>query len=218
MIKLNSSSIFKKVKTLINFILVLSLMLFYYPKNAQALYFDIIAPDETFNQGDEVTFTILINTEGAAINSARTGVEYDTVSLEFVNAIPGDTFSSISVEDLGGGRFILTGSSDTPYSGSGVFAYVTFRIIATEPGSTELCVLFDPDAEPTVTPSTTPITQPPSGTPITQPPSGTPITQPPSGTPTLPQSGNPFINSQIVLTAVFLLIFSFITPIIQKTG
>ena len=50
----------------------------------------------------------------------------------------------------------MTGSSTAAYSGSGTFAYVTFNLIATSAGSTQLCALFNPTTStPTPVPQAT---------------------------------------------------------------
>jgi hypothetical protein len=139
------------------FLLVLFFLgIFLLPTKAFALTFDLIPPSGQLKQGQEIKFTINIDTEGKSYASTQIGMTYDTQALEYVSVSPGDTFATISSQPQDGGKMIITGSSTNGYSGSGVFAYVTFKIIATSPGSTQLCALFNPDATPTIAPTSPP--------------------------------------------------------------
>ena len=74
---------------------------------------------------------------------------YDTNYLEYINTLPGDTFNTITTDNLGDGKIVFYGNSSTGFSGSGKFTDVTFKLIAQAPGSTELCVLWNPSTQPT---------------------------------------------------------------------
>ena len=148
-----------KVNKIIISLSIVSAVVLSLARSVYATSFDLIAPSDMLTRGQEVRFTINIDTQGASLTSTTIGMTYDTQFLEFLNAIPGDTFTTINVNQLGGGKFTISGlnSSDAPYSGSGVYAYVNFRIIATTPGSTEVCALFNPSPTPsTVAPTNTP--------------------------------------------------------------
>ena len=128
-----------------------------------ATTFDLYAPTGPFNRGQEVTFTITINTEGATLNNTSVGMTYDTNYLEYVNTLPGDAFNTITTDNLGGGKLVFYGNSSSGFSGSGKFTDVVFRLIAQAPGSTELCVLWNPSSNPqsTITPASNQATQTP---------------------------------------------------------
>lgn len=134
------------------------------PSSVMATTFDLIAPTGQLTRGQEVKFTINIDTEGKSLSSTSIGMTYDTQYLEYVSVSPGNTFATVSADVQTGGKIIITGSSNSPYSGSGVFAYVTFKLIATQSGSTQLCVLFNPASSPT--PTVGPTSTPAPGTPI----------------------------------------------------
>jgi len=134
------------------FLLVLFFLgIFLLPTKAFALTFDLIPPSGQLERGQEIKFTINIDTEGKSYASTQIGMTYDTQALEYISVSPGDTFATISSQPQDGGKMIITGSSTDGYSGSGVFAYVTFKIIAASAGSTQLCALFNPDTTPTPT-------------------------------------------------------------------
>ena len=118
---------------------------------------------------------------------------YETQYLEYVSTIPGNTFTTVSTDVQGSGKLIISGSSTTPFSSSGTYAYVTFKLIATGPGSTQLCTLFNPSS-PTSVP-----------------------TGPPAPT-SLPNSGETKSVSQgIVLSAFFLIMAAGGFFVLKKT-
>ena len=135
-----------------------------FTRSASALTFDLIAPTGQLTSGQDVKFTININTEGKSYTSTKIGMTYETQYLQYVSVSAGNTFTTVSADPQGEGRLIISGNSTAGYSGSGTFAYVTFKIIATAPGSTQLCALFNPDT-PTSTPAAPlPTALPTSGT------------------------------------------------------
>lgn len=154
----------RQVKKLFIFILLFCVYLF----NAycvKAVKYDLIAPGEMLNRGQEVQFIININTEGKTIKTAQIGMSYDTVYLQYLSTTAGNTFSTINTENLGQGKLVLTASNETGFSGSGTFARVNFKLIATAPGATEICVLFNPETTPSPTQSIiTPTALPKTGT------------------------------------------------------
>jgi len=169
-------------KILITVLFVLGVLIA--PLSVSAAFFDLIGPTEQLVRGQDVRFTVNIDTEGKSLSSISTGMTYETQYLEYVSTLPGNTFTTVSADVQDGGKLVITGTSTTPYSGSGIFAYVTFKLIATGPGATELCTLFNPTEIPTATP------QPPGQ------PTYTPYPTSPPGQPTytpyptsLPKSG-----------------------------
>lgn len=170
-------------KIIITILLILGVLIV--PHSVSATTFDLIAPSGELIRGQEIKFTINIDTEGKSLSSTVIGMTYKTQYLEYVSVLPGNTFTTVSADVQEGGKLLITGSSTTPYSGAGIFAYVTFKLIATGPGSTELCALYNPSI-PTPTP--------PSGP-----------TSPPIPT-SLPKSGETKSVSQGIILAAFFLI------------
>ena len=147
-------------------------LLFVFSKNIFATTYDLYLPEGPYNRGDEFQLTISVDTEGGSIESAEIGATYDTEFLEFLTVTPGDTFSTITATPLGGGELIISASNSSGFSGQGTFAYINFKIIASAPGATEICTLWEPS--PTTQPTT------PPGQPTIQPttPPGQPTTAP----------------------------------------
>lgn len=134
-------------------VLLCALGFAFYASSAFALTFDLVAPSEQLTSGQDVKFTVNINTEGSSLATSTIGMTYETQYLEYVSTAPGDSFTTVSADVQGDGKLLLTGTSTAPYSGSGVFAYVTYKLIATGPGSTKLCALYNPQASPTPVPA-----------------------------------------------------------------
>ena len=169
-------------KILITILLILGILIV--PNSVLATTFDLIAPSAPsggFVRGQEVKFTINIDTEAKSLSSTSIGMTYETQYLEYISTVAGNTFTTVSANVLGSGKLILTGSSTTPYSGSGVFAYVTYKLIAASPGSTELCVLYNPAETPTAVPQPTSPPGQPTYTPYLTSPPGQPTSLPESG-------------------------------------
>ena len=144
-------------------------------KPAFAIQYDLIYPTGELQRGQEVQFTINIDAQGATLNSGQIGMTYETQYLQYINTVPGDAMTSVSSQDLGGGKLLLTGSNAAGFTGQGVFATITLKIIADSPGETELCVLWAPSGTPV--PTSAP-TSSPYSTPAPTSPSASP---PPSG-------------------------------------
>jgi len=139
-------------KTIILFCSIFVLSLFGYVKSVSATTFSLVAPSGTLSRGQDVPFTVSINTENTTVTSIQTGITYDTTYLQYVSAVPGAAMTSVTVDtSVGTGKLLLTGTNGTGYNGTDVFATVTFKIIADSPGSTEICTLW----APTITPSPT---------------------------------------------------------------
>lgn len=188
----------------------LLLTLFSIPSPALATTFDLIAPSGQLTRGQDVQFTINVDTEGNSISSSSIGMTYETQYLQYVSTAPGDTFSTVSADVQGDGKIVFTGSSTNPYSGSGTFAYVTFKLIAVSSGSTELCVLYNPQVStPTPGPTSTP-------GPSSTPGPGVP-TSPPVPT-SLPKTGEskPAVQG-IIFASVFFAIAGISLFIFKKT-
>ncbi len=141
------------MKNFLNFLIIVFSFLFLFSKQSLAITYELIAPSGEFNKGDEVQFTINVDTQNQSYSSTQVGMTYDTQYLEFISVLPGDTFPTVSANQIENGKLILTGTKEDGFSETGVFAYVKFKIIASAPGSTELCVLFNPEITPTPNPS-----------------------------------------------------------------
>lgn len=143
---------------------------------AFAVDFTLIPPSGTLTRGQDVTFTINIDTQGASITTIQTGMTYETQYLQYVSAAAGGAMTSLSVDQSQGtGKLVFTGTNSSGFTGSAPFATVVFKIIAESSGETELCALW------AVTPTNTPAPVAPT-TPPTVP------TSPPVPT-ALPQTG-----------------------------
>jgi hypothetical protein len=127
-----------------------------------AVQFDLIQPSGTFKQGDTVKFTININTQGESVKDTEIGVSFQSQDLQYVSTEAGNTLSTITGENRGGVGIIVKGTDAAGFSGTGVYAYVNFKIIATQPGSTQLCSLFTPPTQPTAPLIPTATTRPPT--------------------------------------------------------
>jgi len=139
-------------------LILVSMILFavsVFPSLALATTFDLVPPSGTLQRGQDITFTININTEGAALTSIQTGLTYDSTLLQYKSVTPGATMTSVTADTstYGAGKILFTGTNATGFNGTGVFATVIFTIIAQSSGSTEICTLWLP--EPTATPAPT---------------------------------------------------------------
>jgi len=124
-------------------------------KSVSATTFTLVPPTGTLSRGQDVPFTVSINTEGSSVTSIQTGMTYDTTYLQYVSAVPGNAMNTITVDTTAGtGKLLLTGTNNTGFNGTGVYATVTFNIIAASPGSTDICTLWSPSTTPTTAPLT----------------------------------------------------------------
>jgi LPXTG-motif cell wall-anchored protein len=135
-------------------------LLFVIPINAQAIKFDLIAPTGQLSRGQDIQFTINIDTQGANVASQEIGFTYDTQYLSYVSINPGTAMTSVTTSDQGGGKLLLSGANSTGFSGTGSFAIVTLNLIATSAGSTNLCALWSPQPTATTAPVATSAVQP----------------------------------------------------------
>lgn len=123
-------------------------------KPAYATQFNLIAPSGTLTRGQNIQFTITIDTENQSLTSTQIGMTYKTDVLQYVSTTPGDAFPTVTTDTQTGGRLVFTATNNNGFSGAGNLAVVTFKLIATAAGSTELCVLFNPATTPTLAPTT----------------------------------------------------------------
>ncbi len=140
--------------------------LFLCSNSVLATTFDLIPPTGALQRGQNITFTININTEGATLTSVQSGLTFDSAVLQYVSTTAGATMTSVVADTTtyGAGKVLLTGSNTAGYSGTGVFATVVFTIIAQSSGETEICSLWVPETVPTPTVGPPPTTGPSCGT------------------------------------------------------
>ncbi|MEI6532422.1 MAG: cohesin domain-containing protein [Candidatus Roizmanbacteria bacterium] len=183
-------------------------------KPIYATTYDLIAPSGQLTRGQDVQFAVTIDTESTTLKTALMGMTYDTRYLQYVSTTPGDAMTTVTTETQAGtateGRLILNGANSAGYSGSGTFAFITFKLIAQSAGSTQLCSIFQP-----TTPTSPPgVPTSPPGVPTSPP--GVPTSPP--GVPTTPQTVTSVISqipklgdaSSVNTTAIFAVILSFI--------
>lgn len=125
--------------------LVILFVSFLFVGGVEAASFDLIAPSGQLTRGQNVQFTINIDTQGQSLTTATIGMTHKADILQYISTTPGDTFTTVETETQEGGRLIFKASNPSGFSGTGTFAIVTYKLIATVPGSTELCVLFNPE-------------------------------------------------------------------------
>ena len=167
----------KKIIIFIAFFLVLPALF----GSVNAIIYDLIAPQGTLRRGDQVQFTIYIDTEGTTVTTGEIGMNYETQYLEYISVTPGPAMTSVVATPQGTGSFLITGTNTSGFNGNDVFAYVNFKLIADAPGSSQLCVLWAPSTSPTPTPKTGALTPTPAN-PTVQPTN--PITPFPTVQPT----------------------------------
>lgn len=134
--------------------------LFYLPGQVGAVSFDLVGPTGQLKRGDNVQFTINIDTEGELITTTQVGITYQPQYLKYTDTTSGDAMTSVIATSQGEDKFLLDGTNSSGFNGQGVFAIMNFQLIADAPGSGLLCILWGP---PSVTPvPTSPPNQPTS--------------------------------------------------------
>lgn len=130
-------------------------VLFFLVTPSFATKFDLIPPSGELQRGQDITFTININTEGTSETSIQSGLTYDSALLQYVSVTAGAAMNSVVADTAtyGTGKILLTGSNTAGFNGTGVFATVVFKIIAQSAGSTEICTLWLPEPSPTAIPT-----------------------------------------------------------------
>ncbi|MCR4329468.1 MAG: cohesin domain-containing protein [Candidatus Roizmanbacteria bacterium] len=141
-------------RSLCIFGLFIAISLVFFCTSAQAVYYGITGPSGQVVNGQEYEWTITVDTQGQALTDGAAAVTFDTQYLQYVSTTPGDFFNSVSASPSAT-VVTLTGTNLSAKSGTGTFAKVKFKLIASGPGSTELC---------TVAPVTTPTPTPPVAT------------------------------------------------------
>ncbi len=136
---------------------------FLFVPRAFAVTFDLVAPSGQLSRGGDAAFTINIDTEGASITSTQIGISYETQYLQYVSTVPGNAMTSVTASPTDTGKYLLEGKNSSGFSGKGAFATVNFKIIATAPGSTQLCALWGPTTPGPTAPPPQPTALPKTG-------------------------------------------------------
>ena len=175
-------------KFVVVFFLFAVFVFFVFTPSSFATSFDLIPPTGNLQQGQDITFTINIDTEGASITSVQSGLTFDSTLLQYVSVTAGAAMNTVVADTTtyGAGKVLFDGTNNTGYNGAGVFATVVFKIIAQSSGSTQICTLWLP--QPTAGPTAVPTI--PGSTPIPTIPGSSPApTLPPQPT-ALPVTGS----------------------------
>jgi len=121
-------------------------------KSEAALYF-VEAPASPLTRNLEYDFIITVDTLGTPMTTGIADVTYETQYLQLVSVSNGNFFDSVTHTTPATGTIRLTGTNASAKSGSGNFAIIRFKLIATAAGSTTLC-----SVEPVTTPTPVPTT------------------------------------------------------------
>lgn len=128
------------------FVFSIAIVCIFFSTSAHAVYYGITGPSGQVVNGQEYEWTVTVDTQGQALTGGAAAVTFDTRYLQYVSTTPGDFFNSVSASPSAT-IVSLTGTNLSAKSGTGTFAKVKFKLIASGSGSTELC---------TVAPITTP--------------------------------------------------------------
>jgi len=142
-----------------------------------ATKFDLVPPSGTLQRGQDITFTINIDTEGTSVTSIQSGLTFDATLLKYVSVTAGAAMNAVVADttSYGTGKVLFTGTNNTGFNGTGIYATVVFNIIAQSSGSTEICSLWLPT--PTATPGPTSAAAPTAIPPTAAPqPTALPVT------------------------------------------
>ncbi len=186
----------KFLQVVFGIILIVTTSLMLLPSSVSAVTYDLIAPDGVLTRGQDVHFIVKIDSEGTPITSATVGMTYESQYLQFVSATPGDAMTAVTTTQPDGSTLLLTGTNNSGFNSAGVFADVTFKLIAQAAGTTKLCTLFSPGTTPTLAPTVPP--------------------QPATPKPTLIVSGTPGNTGFISLIGTALLFTSLISYGVSK--
>ncbi len=191
----------KVVISLVTFLILVSGFLI--PSSVYAVKYSLIPPsEETLTRGQEIQFIVTIDTQGKSLTTATVGMTFDTTKIQYISTTPGNAMSVVSVSPQESGKLLFNGTSPSGFTGQGDFAFVTFKIIADAPGSTELCALFSPQTTSTPTPTPTLAPGVPTSTPTPVVIVG--VTTAPTPT-AIPATGSTETTGRVGLIAIALL-------------
>ncbi len=123
----------KVMRRLIIFIFVFLVGLFTQATLAQAAAsFSLSPAEKTVNLGADLSLNVLIDTGSTETESADAILLYDETKLSAISATLSSLYENkISQDTSQSGKVILRATSDSGFVGSGIFATVVFRTIAT---------------------------------------------------------------------------------------
>ena len=90
-------------KFVVVFFLFAVFVFFVFTPSSFATSFDLIPPTGNLQQGQDITFTINIDTEGASITSVQSGLTFDSTLLQYVSVTAGAAMNTVVVQ----GRYCL---------------------------------------------------------------------------------------------------------------
>lgn len=127
--------------------------------------FSLELPQEQLVRGQVFDWKVNITVEDETVTKEEFYFTYDANLLERQEFLAGDFFENVSYTEVEKGKLYVVGESNTPKSGSGLVAVARMKIIASEPGSAQLCAVLRITPSPTQSPTS------PSATPVpTSPP------------------------------------------------
>lgn len=142
-------------------------------------------PGSPLRKDQIVQFALTADTGGSTVRTANGGITYQTQYIQFLNVQAGSAFPTVTQDTSVPGTVMLNFSNPDGFSGTGVVAILTFRIVSDVPGSTQLCSTFIPSPTPTNSPTPTDSPTPtPSDTPTATPTATSTPTDTPTNTPT----------------------------------
>ena len=108
-------------------------------KNVLAIDLSVEAPQELLVQGQVFDFKVNIDTQGESITKQEFYFTYEKEYVEFQSLLAGDFFDNVSYSKVEEGKLYVIGELSAPKSGSGLVAVSKLKIIATAPGTSQLC-------------------------------------------------------------------------------
>lgn len=153
-------------------IIFLSLFfLFFTAKNAFAVTLSVEAPQDVLTQGQTFDFKVNIDTKGTSISKENILFTYDKQYVQFDGVVEaGDFFDNVAFAKKTEGEVIIVADSQAAKSGSGLVAVVKLKIIATAPGSAQLCAATTMSITPTKSLPTPTNYKSPTSIPVKKPP------------------------------------------------
>lgn len=153
-------------KIFLFFILPVSIFLYFAFVVGNVLAIDISteAPQEVLVRGQVFDWKVNIDTQGESITKQEFYFTYEKEYVEFQSLLAGDFFDNVSYSKVEEGRLYVIGESSAPKSGSGLVALVKMKIIASAPGTSQLCAVVPITPTPTGQPTNTPAPTSPQAT------------------------------------------------------
>jgi len=150
----------KKLKQLFLIPFIIFLGFFFIAVSVNAIDISTEAPQEQLVRGQVFDWKVNIDTQGESITKQEFYFTYETQYLELQGTLySGGFFDNVSYSQVESGKLYVVGESSTAKSGSGVVAVAKMKIIASAPGTSQLCAVLPitptPTGQPTATPAPT---------------------------------------------------------------